>query len=548
MKKNNSSHTTWLRILVITLLVIGVFFRLVNLDKKIFWGDETVTLMRVSGYTWAEMDPQLYNGNELSIADFQKYQRINPDKNVIDIVTGLAAEEPQHPPLYYLLARLWVQWFGNSVAVLRSVSALLSLLVFPSLWWLCRELFDSWLPGWIAIAIIAVSPFHLLYAQEAREYSFWTATILLSSAALLRALRLKSKLSWIIYAATVVLGLYTYLFSLFVVIAHATYVIAIERRWSKTVKAYIISTIGGILVFAPWLYIIVTNISQINKTTSWSQETGWVIGGVGAKLSLLAKWARNLTLVFLDADKERRIVHFGFDNIFLYLIQLFFILFIVTLTIYSIYFLYRHAPKRAWLFILTLVGIPALALMLPDLIFGGVRSVISRYMIPFYLGIQLAVAYTIAGKISFFTNRQQRQLWQFIMVTLLSLGIISCTVNSNSQMWWSKSYHDYDPQMAQIINQADRPLLVCIGQLASANAMPITYLLEPKVRLQLVLEPNLPKMSDDFSNVFLYRPVEQFLINFKNQHKYRLEPVYEYSKNWLGKTENGVLLWELKKL
>lgn len=45
------------------------------------------------------------------------------------------------------------------------------------------------------MALIAVSPFHVLYAQEAREYSLWTVTILLSSAALLRAMRVKTKLS-----------------------------------------------------------------------------------------------------------------------------------------------------------------------------------------------------------------------------------------------------------------------------------------------------------------------------------------------------------------
>lgn len=547
--KNSKFHFSWLRIFVITVLVIGVFFRLGNLDQKIFWGDETVTLVRIAGYTWAEMDPQLYSGNEIGIQDFQKYQRINPDKSVIDTVKGLAAEEPQHPPLYYLLARFWVQLFGNSVAVVRSVSALLSLLVFPCLYWLCRELFESRLPAWIAIALVAVSPFHVLYAQEAREYSFWTATILLSSAALLRAMRLQSKPSWIVYAATVVLGLYTYLFSVLVVIAHGIYVIAIERfRWSKAVKAYLIATLGGILVFVPWLYAVVTNLSQINQTTSWSQETGWVIGGVGSQLSLVAKWGRNLTLVFLDADYERRIVYFGFDNLFLYLIQLFFMLFIVTLTIYSIYFLWRHAPRRAWLFILTLIGVTALALMLPDLILGGVRSVISRYMIPFYLGIQLAVAYTIASKISSVsTTSRQRRLWQFVMVTLLSLGVISCLVSSHSQMWWSKSYHDYDHQMAQIINSSKRPLLVCVGN-SSVNAMPLSYLLEPKVRYQLVLEPTLPKISDDFSDVFLYRPAEALLVQLKKEHRYKLEPVYKYHKNWLGQKESGTLLWKLEKL
>jgi len=65
---------------------------------------------------------------------------------------------------------------------IRSLSAIISLLVFPGVYWLLPGIWV--VNGWIAIALIAVSPFHILYAQEAREYSLWTVTIALSSAAL----------------------------------------------------------------------------------------------------------------------------------------------------------------------------------------------------------------------------------------------------------------------------------------------------------------------------------------------------------------------------
>jgi uncharacterized membrane protein len=38
-----------LRFLVITLLVLGIFFRFVNIDRKIYWGDEVFTSLRISG-------------------------------------------------------------------------------------------------------------------------------------------------------------------------------------------------------------------------------------------------------------------------------------------------------------------------------------------------------------------------------------------------------------------------------------------------------------------------------------------------------------------
>ena len=62
MRRNNSkTHTKWWQILVITILVMGVFFRLVNLDRKIFSNEETATLVRSTGHTWAEME-QLNDG------------------------------------------------------------------------------------------------------------------------------------------------------------------------------------------------------------------------------------------------------------------------------------------------------------------------------------------------------------------------------------------------------------------------------------------------------------------------------------------------------
>lgn len=210
LTQNWDSSTTWLRFFIIVLLLLGIFFRFVNLDRKVYWHDETFTSIWISGYRPQEIIDQAFNGQVIDSKDLQKYQYPNPERTLIDTLKNLATEDPQHPPLYYLITRLWVQGFGNSVAVTRSVSAVISLLAFPCIYWLCLELFESPLVGWIAIALISVSPFHILYAQEAREYSLWIVTILLSCAALLRAIRLKTKLSWVIYAVTLVLGLYTF--------------------------------------------------------------------------------------------------------------------------------------------------------------------------------------------------------------------------------------------------------------------------------------------------------------------------------------------------
>lgn len=108
---------------LIAVLLLGIFFRFSYLDKATYWRDETYTSLRISGYTQAELVQQVFNGDVVSVEDLQKYQRHNTEKGLIDTLQSLMVEDPQHPPLYYVMVRLWVQWFGNSVAVTRSLSA-----------------------------------------------------------------------------------------------------------------------------------------------------------------------------------------------------------------------------------------------------------------------------------------------------------------------------------------------------------------------------------------------------------------------------------------
>ncbi len=75
-----SRSTTGLRVLLILVLVVGVFFRFVNLDRKVYWHDEAYTSLRISGYTSEEVNHQVFNGQLISIKDLYKYQRPNSEK------------------------------------------------------------------------------------------------------------------------------------------------------------------------------------------------------------------------------------------------------------------------------------------------------------------------------------------------------------------------------------------------------------------------------------------------------------------------------------
>ncbi|MGI2903728.1 glycosyltransferase family 39 protein [Tolypothrix sp. VBCCA 56010] len=527
-----------LRFLVIVLLVLGVFFRFANIDRKVYWFDETFTSLRISGYTEKEAIAQLCNGQQIGVEDLQKYQHLTPERTLTDTLKSLALEDPQHPPLYYVMTRFWVQWFGSSVAVTRSLTALFSVLALPCIYWLCLELFNSSVVASVAVALLAVSPFHVLYAQEAREYSLWGLTTLLSSATLLRAMRLQTKLSWGMYAVTVALGLYTFLFSGLVTIAHGVYVFAIERfRLTKRVIAYLVAPLVGFLAFTPWLVVILSQSAQLNKTTGWTGEVKI------SRLALIKNWIVNLSYFFVDFNYD---TIRGAEGSWLKLLVAYSSPFILIFVGYSIYFLCRKSPKQVWLFVLTLIGMTALPLAIPDFISGGIRSQVPRYLIPCYLGIQLAVSYLLATQIfSSSVTIGRQKIWQLVMVALISAGVISCAMISQTETWWYKDLNLYTPQVVAIVNQTPQPLVItsCQATWPLGDEMALSHRLDPKVRLLLVNESNVPKIPNTFSDVFFYNPFYNpplpiLRYKLEKEQKYKIEEDV-YPKN--------IQLWKLSK-
>ncbi|MGF1936355.1 MAG: glycosyltransferase family 39 protein [Nostoc sp. ChiQUE02] len=524
---------SWLRFLIIFLLAMGILFRFFNLDGKVYWHDETYTSLRISGYTKTEVKQQLFNNRVIGGESFAQFLGVNQQKSLNDTIMSLAKEDSLHPPLYYVIARLWMEIFGNSVTAIRSLSACISLLVFPCVYWLCRELFNVPLsvPG-VAIALITISPIHLVYAQEAQEYILWLVTILLSSASLLRAMRLEDELVkerhqpdlfaiWSIYAVSLAISLYTFLWSGFVAVAHGIYVMSTAKfKLTQTVRSYLLASLVGFLAFMPWITIVMGEFFQFlisaDKTTIQS-----------SMMPVFPFLLMQLTRIFFDID-------LSLENPIGYLITLSFL----TLVGYSIYFIFQTTNYKVWLFIIILIVVPPLPIILPNLIAGGIRSSTEPYLIPSYLGIQVTVAYLLATQL-YNGSVSRRSIWHIIMALVIICGLISSKVSSQAETWWNKGMNYGNPPVAQIINQTNRPLLIsdALGN-NYGNVFSLSYLLEPKVRFLLVNNQRIPKIPDGFTDVFLLNPSDNW--REKIEKKYKLKTDIIYSDNYYS-------VWKLVK-
>jgi uncharacterized membrane protein len=541
--------------LILCCLIAGLILRCVHLGDKVYWYDEAFTQLRISGYTEAEavqaltsqqadpLEPQLPDSLRLfDPSAFQPYQQFNPDRGVIETIRGLALEEPQHTPLYYGLARLWAGWFGDSIATVRSLSVLLSSLALPAMAWLCWELFQSPAAAGLGAAILAVSPFQVVYAQEARPTALWTTTILLTSAALLRAIRKPNQTAWTIYGIALVASFYSYLFSGFVAIAHTIYVLWTERlRLTQTLLWFVMVLAVSLLLFSPWLLLIATNSAQLNTVTNWV-----TVDHQFTLLSFLQLWAYHLILPFVDSGElalplPLRIL----DDVIRWCIRLG--------LIYSFWRLWRQEALRVWLFVFLLPGVTALMLTLPDLLSGGQRSTIPRYLVPVYLGLQLAAVYGLSQQWNQrYVRCWQRQIWQGVTICILTVGLVSSVVISQSESWWNKVHNTNVPKLARIINQTERPLIISDAEISDLFAL--SYYLEPKVRLllrpqcyacqvtdrNLANSPYLPPIPNGFSDVFLYHPRPSTLwLNRLKQAPYSIKPLSEGFNHWFWQIQQS---------
>ncbi len=533
-----------MRLIAIALLVLAICFRFAHLDRKVYWHDEVYTSMVITARPGNYLSQELFQNKLVKPADLLAYQQFVPNLTLADMVVRKGMEDAQHPPLYYILLRFWAQIWGTAPAMLRGFSSLLSLLLFPALYWLCLELFESHLSGWVAIALFSVSPLHLVFGQEVREFGFWTALILASSALLLRAIRAPAWRNWVLYGISMGVAFYTALFSLWIAVGHFAYLLFVDSnsfvgesdrasedsffklslQIGKRTFFCAVTLLVVALLFIPWMYFLVASKNALGATTSWAS----------IPLPLL------ISLQVTVLNFSRSFVDFNFDlnNPYAYALAIP----VLLLQGYALYVLCRTAPKRIWWFILTFVGGTALPLAVPDLLQGGQLFTVTRYLIPCFVGLQLAVVYLLT------TYLKAAQIWKFRFAALgfsllILLGVLSCSVYSQADTWWNKVLNTNYHQVADLINSSDRPLIVVDAfSYNPASVVSLSYLLKPDTPLLL-----LPPVGNSFAvkelpvgvkTIFLFNLPEVFRQQFEARYQQKSTQAFQDPWNQVWKANS----------
>jgi uncharacterized membrane protein len=191
---------------------------------------------------------------------------------VLQILQGTAAD--QHPPLYYLILRLWTL-FGDNISYVRLLSALLGTINIIQVMVFGRKV-DGERLGIGAALLLAISPFHVWYSQEARQYILLAVLTTAATVELWNCLYGKRR--WWLYCLFSILAIYTQYFAIFIFLAHAAIVVlwSYHQRNKRLMISWSATMIGVGLAFAPWLP---TALNQfLYHTMPWITEPG--AGGV----------------------------------------------------------------------------------------------------------------------------------------------------------------------------------------------------------------------------------------------------------------------------
>lgn len=172
------------------------------------------------------------------------------------IWTFVAREDPYHPPLSHIVLHFW-RFFGSSEFTLRLFSVILGTL---SIWLIYRigaYLLDR-RTGILAAGILAVSPFHVWYSQEARMYPLLFFLSLISLDALARLMREDRTSQWLVYVGATTLSLYAD-YGAFLLLAAQNIAIGaliIFKRGPRPVK-WVLAQSAIVLFFLPWAPVLV---------------------------------------------------------------------------------------------------------------------------------------------------------------------------------------------------------------------------------------------------------------------------------------------------
>lgn len=178
------------------------------------------------------------------------------------------AQDLIHPPLFYVLLKIWISIGGTNLFWLRFFPVLLSVIAVIPFILLCRQLKLPLPTAALALTFFAAAGSLVKYAQEVRMYSLLLCLGLFSTWLFVRFLN-KGK-GFLLLLIVNILLVYSHYFGWLTVLSEVCAVLILARERLKSIFLMLaVTTIG----FTPWIFAV-RQAAQVNSNVG--QNIGWM--------------------------------------------------------------------------------------------------------------------------------------------------------------------------------------------------------------------------------------------------------------------------------
>lgn len=185
-----------------------------------------------------------------------------------------------HPALYWILLHPVVQLLGDTPVLVRFPSAVMGTLTVALTYAAGKQLFGSHGVGLFAALWLTVSPFHIVYSQEARMYAPLALFGIVSTLFVFRGIRGGRVLDWVLYGVTAAATAHSHNYGLLLVAAQGMWVagVLVRDRERRLVVGSAVSALTFVVLYAPMIPALVVQMQMPVGSTGvarWSDVVGF---------------------------------------------------------------------------------------------------------------------------------------------------------------------------------------------------------------------------------------------------------------------------------
>lgn len=316
-----------------------------------------------------------------------------------------------HPPLFYLLLKIWIGIGGEGLIWVRLFPVVFSLLAIFPLIALCRELKLTLLTQLLAIFLVGVNGSLIKYSQEVRMYAPLMCLAIFSMWLFARYFH-RGK-SFVLLVVVNILLVYTHYFGWLVVVAEILLIVWFQRvKWRTILVMF--STV--LVAFLPWLGAVAI---AAGSGSDVGQNIGWMLRP-GVKE--IATFVLNVIEPFYFQTSTA-------EPVSQFVISLPLLILIATATV--VFLLTREQDKSSIWFLLVFVKLPVIAAfvaswLLPYSVWG------TRHLIVVFVPFCIYLA-------SVLTSARTRT-WRFglispMLVLTFAAGFLEISRSTSIQPW-----------------------------------------------------------------------------------------------------------------